>query len=259
MQLNNIKAVILRHSLVMLRDPLRLTDMLYYPVLDIIMFGFTGMWLDKTGTTSLAILTCLVCWQIFIRTYFEIAFSLLEELWSKNLVNIFSTTLTISEWMVSAMTLGIIKSFFSFTFSSFAVWLFFGFNILKFGLLIIPCLLSLAISGWCVGFLTSSLLFYKGQRAQSLVWMFSWLFVPFCAVFYPLNILPKIIQMVGKALPMTYIFEAIRSKITTGLFPISNLFISYSLNIFYLTLAMLIFKIMFERSKKSGFSRLEND
>jgi putative ATPase len=64
--------------------------------------------------------------------------------------------------------------------------------------------------------------------------MFSWLFVPFCAVFNPLEVLPKFMQIAGKALPMTYVFEAIRSKIMTGYFPVSNLIISYSLNIAYL-------------------------
>ncbi len=260
MELYRIKAIMKRHVLMMFRDFMRLTDQFYYPALDIVLFGFTAVWMQNGQQDySFMLLSCLIFWQIASRAHMEIVINLLEELWSKNLINLFSTPLLFSEWLLAGTFLGIIKSFFTLFFGVFLVYMIYGINIFSIGWIILPILLLLLISGLSIGFFTSGLLFLLGQRAQSLTWALIWLFAPFSTVFFPLKVLPHWAQIISKSLPTTYVFESVRTIISTGIIPVHNLIISLVLNILYISLSFLFLRTMFENSKKRGLARLELD
>ena len=90
-----------------------------------------------------------------------------------------------------------------------------------------------------------------------MAWAIPWGLMPFSGVFYPPETLPMWGQKVSALLPTTYIFEGMREVITTGLVSYEKLFISFGLNILYLIIAVVFFKICFSVSLKKGLSRLE--
>jgi ABC-2 type transport system permease protein len=80
---------------------------------------------------------------------------------------------------------------------------------------------------------------------------------PFSAVFYPVAVLPRWAQSIAAALPMTYVFEGMRQVLHGGRPPVSDLAISFGLNLLYLALSVLFFGWMFEKSRERGLARLE--
>ena len=83
------------------------------------------------------------------------------------------------------------------------------------------------------------------------------LLMPFCGVFYPISILPSWAQVVARWVPGSYVFEGMREVIRTGNLPVSNLLIALGLNLGYMILALMWFKISFEVSREKGLQRLE--
>ena len=239
----------------------QLADLFYWPAIDILLWGMTSVWMQgKQGIVSdtvLMILTGLIFWQVIWRSTYEISVNLLQEFWNRNLVNLFSTPLKISEWMVATMLIGVLKIFVSLAFGGLLVWILYALNVFSMGWAFIPFCVSLTLSGWLIGYLASSVLVYYGQRLQMLAWMAPFMIAPFSAVYYPVSVLPQWAQMIAYALPTTYIFEGMRKVLFEQEFSLFMLFMSLGLNILYLSGAIWLFKYMFEKSRSKGLSRLE--
>lgn len=153
--------------------------------------------------------------------------------------------------LLALITLGIMILFLTFV-----VWLLYAFMLTTLGFSLIPIIASLFISGLSIGFFAASLLVYWGVRIEALVYMIGWVFAPFSGIYYSLDVLPHWAQIVARCLPMSYIFDTIRTLIETGRLTGMPLLMSMLLNLFYFGLALCMFKIMFEKSRREGLARL---
>jgi ABC-2 type transport system permease protein len=259
--MHRIWAIVIRHMYAYQRNFDRLTDSFYWPLMDILIWGLTSAWIQKSQTgvphVVSVLLTGLVFWQIVWRGNYEISVNMLEEFWNQNLVNLFSTPLKLSEWITSAIILSVIKMFITVTVCIIAVYFFYATNLFSLGWYLIPFIISLLMSGWIMGFLGSSIIIYYGQKVQTIAWTMGFLFAPFSAVYYPLDQLPAWVQRISLWLPTTYIFEGMRAVIFTGRLDMTMLLKSFLLNIIYLVGALKLFAFMFEKSRAKGLARLE--
>lgn len=261
MKFYRIWAIVLRYIFAWIHNLNSFLDEIFWPVMDIILWGMTSVWVQENQTqisnVVLVSLTCLVFWQIVQRATDVVSYNLLEELWERNLINLFSTPLTIFEWISAVIILSFLRIICTLVVCFFAVWILYSLNIFSVGWMIIPFMGSLLLSGLFIGFLTVGFIVYWGRKASSFTWIVIWLFAPFSAVYYPLDVLPSWAQSFGHALPMTYTFKGMRQILFDGTFPLSDLLISFGLNALYLVLSMIFFVFMFERSKSKGFARLQ--
>ncbi len=239
-----------------------LCDLFYWPALDIFLWGITSVWIQQyekgVPDLALAILTGLVFWQLIWRGNYEVTINLLLEFWNRNLVNLFSTPLRLSEWVVSVMLVGIAKILIHVAFAAAVVYFAYALNIFDVGLWpFIGFCVSLMMSGWYIGFISAAVIVYYGQRLQMLAWMTAYMFAPFSAVYYPVTALPQWAQKIAYCLPMTYIFEGMREILYHQHFSLSLLLMSIVLNLVYIALSLLFFVFMYEKSRAKGLARLE--
>jgi|SRR5436190_6280624 len=260
MNWNRVFAMVWRHTINLKHSYDRMTDMFYWPAMDLLIWGLTGLYLAHLTKNSShyleIILTGLVFWVVIWRAQYEITTNLLSELWDRNLVNIFSSPLTTEEWMASFMIFGVLKTIISFGFSAILAFIFYHYNILLFGLYLIPFFISLLLTGWAAGFFVAGFLIRYGNKIQTLAWVGVTLITPFSAIYYPLSVLPAWAQNIGLFIPSTYIFEGIRELLFTGKISPDKIFISFFLNVSYLILSVLFFMWMFRKSRKLGFGRM---
>lgn len=261
MNLNRVWALVVRHLYNFKHNLDRLTDGFYWPAVDIVIWGLTFLYVQKAqveiSNIVILMLSGLIFWQVVWRGQYEFTTNLLEEIWNKNLVNLFSSPLTINEWMSGLVILSVIKLILTISFSFLLVWILYSINLFTFGFLIIPFMALLLIMGWWVGLLVAGLIIYLGQNIQTLAWAGVFILFPFSAIYYPVSSLPYWAQIIAKAVPSSYIFEGMREVILQGKLNYNNLLISLILNLFYLILAILFFKFMFRLSKEKGLARLE--
>ena len=236
------------------------TELFFWPLLDIFIWGITIVWLQRFETTYsivLPILTGLVFWQVVWRSNYEVSVNILKDLWARNFVNLFSTPLKTSEWIASLMLLGLTKNLITILFGAACVYFLYSVNIFSLGFAFFPYLIALIIAGWWSGFISSSIIVYFGQRMQMIAWVAGYVLSPFSAVFYPLSALPSWCMPIAKALPMTYVFEGIRQYYKTKIFDWQGYGLSMALNAIYLCFSLWLFVSMFEKSREKGLARLE--
>ncbi|MES2273789.1 MAG: ABC transporter permease [Chlamydiota bacterium] len=261
MSFQRIKGVFFRYLYVLKKGPQQLSDLFYWPLVDILLWGLTSIWIQDqspdTPNLSLILLTGLIFWQITWRGSIDISVSLLQEFWHRNLINLFSTPLKISEWISGILLLCLCKLAITVSFGALAVYFLYSLNVFSVGWAFFPFGASLLIFGWALGFLASSAIIYWGHQVEAFAWMIGFVFAPFSAVFYPVHILPLWAQKIAWCLPTTYIFEGMRSMLNHGSFPVRDFWISIGLNSIYLSLSLILFKFMLEKSRAKGLGRLE--
>jgi ABC-2 type transport system permease protein len=261
MTLHRIGAVVVRHLYLFPRTLDRWSETIYWPVLDLLLWGLTTRWVEAAGQEvprlALIVLTGVVFWQVVWRANYEISVNLLEEFWNQNMANLFATPLNVWEWSVGLVILGLIKNVITLLVGAGAVWVLYRLNIFDIGWMMLPFLFSLLISGWFMGFAASGVIIYYGRRLQSLAWMAGFALAPFSAVYYPVSTLPPWAQIIARALPMTYVFEGMRKILGGSSIPLGDLVLSFGLNLVYLCLSILFFAWMFECSRDRGLGRLD--
>lgn len=257
---NRIFAMIYRYTINLRHNFDRLSDMFYWPAMDLFIWGLTGIYFVKLNPQAPhgveIIITGVIFWIVIWRAQYEITTNLLSEMWDINLVNIFISPLTVIEWIIAVMIYGFGKMIISLSFSAVLAYFLYGYSVLHFGLYLFPIVLSLLLTGWAGGFIVSSFIIRYGTKIQTAAWMGVAIIAPFTALYYPLSVLPNWAQKISMFVPSSYILENMRQIIFTGTASIERFIISFALNIFYLILSLCFFLWMFKRRKKAGLGNL---
>lgn len=260
MKLRRIFAISLRYLYLFKHNPDKWVDLFYWPAVDLVLWGITTLFIKSLepgfATVTLMIVSGLIFWQVTWRGQIEITIHILEELWNKNLINIFVAPLKFSEWIASFFILGAINLVVGFSFVTLASWWLYKVNIFVFGIYLIPFIILLFMSGWWIGLLVGALILRFGSRSQGLAWSFPWAISPFSAIFYPLSILPEWVQQVSAFFPTSYVFEGVREVIDTGHLDITKIYYSLALNIIYLVAAVFLLRMSFKGILKKGLVKV---
>jgi ABC-2 type transport system permease protein len=259
MNISRVRGVFFRYFFT-LKDIHQLSDLFYWPLVDILLWGLTSIWIQDQNDVPnlpLILMTALIFWQITWRGSLGISFHLLQEFWHRNLVNLFSTPLKISEWIGGTLLLAFCKLFISIIFAALMVYILYALNVFAIGWVFVPFAMLLFVFGWTIGFLSSGLVIYWGHKVEMFAWMLPFLFAPFSAVFYPVDVLPGWAQIISWGLPTTYVFEGMRKILNGNPFPIGYFWASLITNFLFLCGSILFFKLMFYKSLDKGLARLE--
>lgn len=256
MKLHRISALIARHLYLYKRSPPRIMEIFYWPFLDLVIWGFITVYLTRSQGIIPGVVTfflgALILWDVLFRAQQGITISFLEELWARNLMNLFASPLTPNEFLAATMVMSLLKVAAVSVVMAVSAWLFYSYNVLLIGLALVPFVVSLIVTGWVIGVLTTSLIMRFGQEAEVLAWSMVFLFQPISCVFYPLDVLPSWLQAVAWCNPATHIFEGMRMVINQAAFPATHLTWALGLNAVGLVLAVGWFHYTFGVCKDKG-------
>ncbi|TAK07494.1 MAG: ABC transporter permease [Candidatus Manganitrophaceae bacterium] len=245
MKLHRVTALVLRHLYLYQRSLPRMTEVLFWPLIDLLLWGFVTLYLQRFQANLPKFVTfflgALILWDILYRAQQGISVSFLEEVWSKNLLNLFVTPMRPSEFLAALLTISIAKLLTAGLASAFLAWLFYSFNLFVLGLSLIPFVLNLALMGWAIGIITMASILLYGQEAEVMAWGLAFLVQPVSAVFYPVSVMPAWVQPIAWMMPSSHVFEGMRAVVETGAFPVEELVKAFILNLFYLSLALSFF------------------
>lgn len=254
-------AIVVRHIRVWRRDPNVLLFGLYWPVLDILVWGFLGTWIQQAQTAQfhnyeVAALLGILLWQVIGRgcNIMLIAFS--EELWSNNVVNLFSLPLRTVEWMGGVVLYYVIMIIITTITCMLVMFMLYDLSIwyvLSIFLIFFP---PLFFSGIWLGFTALQIVVTLGKRGLELGYVIVWFLLPFSGAYYPVEVLPRWGQLISNFLPMSCVFQGMRGYVMYQQDPIPSLIKGYVLSILYAISAIILFVYCFNRSKQKGLARL---
>ncbi len=257
MNLRRIIAIVLRQMFLLKRSLGRLFGVFYWPMMELFLWGVLTVYLNKVGGAAFNFVTvllgALIFWDFFLRAQQSFSTSFLEDVWSRNLANLFASPLTIAELIFGFILTSLSMTLCSVAIMSGLAWLLFSFNIFQFGFLLLPYTALLFIFGWAIGILVSAIVLRFGPAAEVLAWSTAFLLQPLGAVFYPVEALPGILQPISKLIPLTHIFEGMRAAVLGGAFSARGLFIAAMLTAVYFCISVLIFAAAFRSARKYGY------
>jgi ABC-2 type transport system permease protein len=248
--------LVYKFSCICYRSLDRIFDIVYWPVISLMLWGFTSTFVSSTSSFSGVMeffLGGAVLWSLFWRAQTDVGTFILEDFWSRNIYNLFASPVTPLEIFCAIGLIGLLRCILSFFFLSVLAWGLYTYNIFHIGGLAISAFTTvLLLFGWVIGIIISALIFRYGLRIQVLAWSVGFLIQPFSCVFYPLDSMPHWVQAIAIFLPTTHVFEGLRYAIATGTLAVRPLLTAFLLTLVLLIVALLFFQYALNQAKKRG-------
>jgi ABC-2 type transport system permease protein len=256
MKLRPIAAIALRQLYLMRSSPTRILPMVAWVAIDIVVWGFMSRYLDSVSGGKVnfigSLLGAVLFWDFFTRVMQGVSMAFLEDVWSRNFINIFATPLLISEYLSGLVLTGVTTSLIGLVVMLLLATSIFGLHFLAMGAMLIPCLLVLFLFGIALGMLASAMVLRLGPASEWLAWPIPALLSPFVGVFYPLRTLPPWMRTIGHLLPPSYVFENMRGLVAGRGFSWRELGLSVVLAGLDVALAGWAFRAVHRNAVRSG-------
>ncbi|MGZ8995423.1 MAG: ABC transporter permease, partial [Rhodospirillales bacterium] len=200
-----VGAIILRHLYVLKRSWPRILELAYWPTVQMILWGFvTSFFLQNSSWVSQAagvLISAVLLWDVLFRSNLGVSLSFMEEMWARNLGQLFVSPLRPIELVAALTTMSLIRSLISVTPAALLALPLFDVWVFSLGPPLAAFFFNLLIFGWSIGLIVSALVLRLGLGAESLAWVAVFAIAPLSGIYYPIASLPEWLQPVAWALP----------------------------------------------------------
>ena len=256
MNIKKMYGLFLRHFFLIKGSFPRIIDLIYWPTIQIILWGFISkffsLYSSYYNNVLGVILTSAILYDFLFRTSISFNMLFLEEIWSRNFTNLFIAPIKISEIIIALFFTALIRTLIGLVPAILLVSPLFGISIISLGLPLIYLFLSLYLFGITLGLFVSSGLLRFGPAFENIAWSSLFLLAPLGCIYYPIEILPNFLQIIAKALPLVHVFEEVRSILVDGTVNYENIITAIKLNFLYLVLGISLFYFSFYQARKKG-------
>ena len=219
--IRRIWGLMYRHLALYRRSWPRLIELMYWPILQMVVWGFVTAYLagvqnNVASAAAGVLLGGVLLWEVALRSQMGFSISFLEEIWSRNLGHLFVSPIRPHEMVAALMGMSLIRVLVGVVPAMGLAWLLYAFGIWKLGPVVVGFFAALLLMGWAVALGVTSLILRFGAGAEALAWSVLFGITPFAAVFYPVSVLPAWLQPVALSLPAAHVFEGMRAALLEG-------------------------------------------
>lgn len=253
---DRIWALVLRSWYLIRSSWPRAAELVYWPLVQMLMWGFLQLHLSSTSSyyakAGGLLIGAVLLWDILVRGQLGFAIPFLEELWSRNLVNLLMSPLKASELVLSLMLVSLLRLAIAVVPVFFLAYLFFSYNVLSLGIAFAAFFANLMLTAWALGLVSTGIVLRYGLGAEGFVWLVVFVFMPVACVYYPVSTLPYWLQPVALALPPTHVFEGLRGVVIDHTFNLQHMLVAFLLNVVALAISYWVFHYLLKRARVSG-------
>ena len=251
-----IGAMVLRYAYILRGSWPRIVELAYWPLMQMVLWGFISKFL-ATNSSWVAqgagvLIGAVLLWDVLFRAQLGFSISFLEEMWSRNLANLFVSPLRPYEFVAALTLMSLIRTLIGVVPAAFLAILFYSYSVFDLGLPLVAFFLLLLMMGWAMALVITALIMRFGLGAESLAWIAIFALAPLSGVFYPVSILPDWLQAVSWALPSAYVFEGMRAVIFDDTVRFDHLLRALALNIVYIAAGGAYFLHTFHVARRKG-------
>jgi ABC-2 type transport system permease protein len=256
MSFNRVAAILLRHFYLVRGSYSRLFPLFAWVAIDMVLWGFITRYLNVVTSSGLnfvpIFLGAVLLWDFFTRVMQGVTTAFFEDVWSRNFLNIFATSLSIWEYLSGLVLSSIVSSIIGLIVMFALATTLFGLSFASYGIMLVPFLLVLFLYGIALGIFASAMVLRLGPAAEWFIWPIPALISPFAGVFYPISTLPLWMQYLSRLLPPSYVFEGMRAVISGAVVSGSELFWGGCLAVVYVMFACWFFARVYRHAVRTG-------
>jgi ABC-2 type transport system permease protein len=254
--LRPIAGIVLRQIYLLRGSPVRVFPMVTWVAIDIVLWGFITRYLNSVSGSGVnfvpTLLGGVLLWDFCTRIMQGVSTAFLEDVWSRNFLNLFASPLSISEYIAGLVITSVMTSGLGVVVMLVIATGVFHLQFFSLGVPLVAFLMVLFVFGITLGIFASAIVLKLGPASEWLLWPMPALLSPFAAVFYPLSTLPHWMQWVAHALPPAYVFEGMRSLLHGGGFPAALLMQGVAIAATELLLAAYYYGRVYRHAVRTG-------
>src|SRR3954453_22121650 len=251
-----IWAMLLRYLYILRSSWPRTLELLYWPTLQMLIWGFMSQFLYQNSSYVArafgVLLAAVMLWDLLFRSQLGLSISFLEEMWARNLGQLFVTPLRPYEWLLSLLAMSVIRVTIGIVPAMLLAIPLYHYSIFDMGLALVAFVVVLMAMGWALGLAICGGILRHGMGAESLAWTVIFAIAPLSCVYYPVTTLPGWLQPVCWALPSTYVFEGMRAVLFGDVFRTDYFLAGLALDFIYVGVGAAIFFIAFRDARHRG-------
>ena len=256
LSLRRVRALIRRHAYLLLKSWPRVVSMAYYPTVTMVLWAFLTLYLTPTNRFLTDapgfFIGAVLLWDVLFRGQLGVSLTFIEEMYSHNLGNLFVSPLRLSEFITGQLVMSVLRTLIGVGGACFFAWLLFRYSIFSMGLPLVAFFTGLLAFGWAIGLAVSAMILRYGLGAEELAWAAIFLIAPVSGVYYPIAVLPPVLQAVSYALPPAHVFEGMRAVLLEKTFHVDLLLKALVLDGVYLAIGIALFAASVHSARKRG-------
>ncbi|NNM61467.1 MAG: ABC transporter permease [Steroidobacteraceae bacterium] len=230
--------------------------MVTWVAIDIVLWGFMSRYLNSISGHGMnfvpTLLGAVLLWDFCTRIMQGVSTAFLEDVWSRNFLNLFASPLSIAEYVLGLILTSILTSALGLVVMLLLATLVFGLDFLSMGAALAAFLAILFTFGVTLGILGTAIVLRLGPASEWLLWPIPAMLAPFAAVFYPLSTLPHWMRIVAHCLPPAYVFEGMRAVLAGRPAPLELLGTGALLAVTGLLVSAWIYARVYRHAVRSG-------
>jgi ABC-2 type transport system permease protein len=209
-----VRAMVRRQAYVQRRAPQRWFDIMVWPLVDTVIWGSIGLFVDQQGGAGRSgapyMLSGILLMHVVYQANVSMSCGFMDETWSRNLVNLMVSPLRETEFLLGLVTMSTVRLVVGLGMVAVAAWALYAFNVTSAGWGLIPIVAVLMLVGWTIALFVIALVLRFGSGAEILCWGLLFVVIALSGAFYPVEAMPGLLQPVAHLLPSTHAFEAAR-------------------------------------------------
>lgn len=251
-----VGAMVLRYWYLLRGSWPRILELAYWPTMQMILWGYINAFMANTSSWvaqgSGVLIAAVLLWDVLFRGQLGVSVSFLEEMWSRNLGQLFVSPLRPGEWVAALMVMSLIRTLIGIVPAALLAIPFFGYSVFELGLPLALFFANLIAMGWWLGLIVVALILRYGMGAEGLAWIVVFMLAPVSAVYYPVTVLPEWLQWIAAALPASHVFEGMRAVVFDGAVPWGSVAAATGLNLLYTAAGVAVFLLSFRQARVRG-------
>jgi ABC-2 type transport system permease protein len=254
--LRRVYALLLRQFYLLRSSPTRIFPLFAWVTIDIVLWGFITRYLNSVSAARFnfvpTLLGAVLLWDFMSRVMQGITTAFLEDVWSRNFLNLFASPLSVSEYLLGLVLISSATSAVGLVVMVVLATLVFGLSFFVYGVTLAALLLVLFVFGISLGIFGSALVLRFGPAAEWFIWPIPAFLSPLACVFYPLATLPHWMQGLARLIPPSYVFEGMRGVLAHQRVAGVSLAVGSALAVGYLLLMARAFTIVYRHAVRTG-------
>ncbi len=225
-------------------------EVIFWPFIGLMSIGLMTSFFSMNENVVSFILIGAIALSIVQVCQIDVAYVMLFDMWSKSIKHTFIAPVRGHHLIIGSLLFGVLRSILVFIILVIISYYAFGFNFLTGGIIPVLVFLSgLFLTSASIGILVCISILSFGQRAEVAAWTITGIMMFICGIYYPVSILPPVLQIIARAIPLTYFLEYMRSFYGFGE---ANVILGFALGLFYFIAGIIALDIAIIKARRTG-------